>query len=83
MLRKFVVIGSTTSAHLKGARMAYLSVCSTAEIREGQLVDEVIYLAIEFQVAGFNLVIACIWLTDDSICAQTAAGSRGHIEEFI
>ncbi|KAJ5704106.1 hypothetical protein N7493_011244 [Penicillium malachiteum] len=44
--------------HLKQAKLAYISACSTAEVQEEKLLDEVIHLASGFQVAGFNHVIA-------------------------
>ena len=44
-----------SDAHLKGASMAYLSACSTAENRARTLLDKVIHLASGFQMAGFPM----------------------------
>lgn len=40
-----------SDVHLEGARMAYLSACSTAENRARTLLDEVVHLASGFQMA--------------------------------
>jgi CHAT domain-containing protein len=57
-----------SDVHLKGARMAYLSACSTAENRAQTLLDEVIHLASGFQMAGFPHVVASMWSTEDDLC---------------
>jgi tetratricopeptide (TPR) repeat protein len=69
--------------NLKGARIAYLSACSTAEIRAGRLVDEVIHLASGFQVAGFSHVIASMWQTDDDACEKMARGFYEQLKHII
>jgi CHAT domain-containing protein len=48
---------------LKGAKLAYLSACSTAENKIDQLADEVIHLASAFQVAGFRHVAGAMWVS--------------------
>ncbi|KAJ5772185.1 hypothetical protein N7520_002714 [Penicillium odoratum] len=68
---------------LKRARIAYLSACSTAEIRPGRMVDEVIHLASGFQVAGFSHVIASMWQTDDDACEKMARGFYGHLKQTM
>lgn len=57
---------------LEHAHIAYLSVCSTAENKVEGLADEVIHVASGFQVAGFPHVIASLWHTGDSECADVA-----------
>ncbi|OKP10037.1 hypothetical protein PENSUB_4502 [Penicillium subrubescens] len=69
--------------HLKGARIAYLSACSTAETWAIRLLDEVIHLASGFQIAGFSHVIASMWPTDDDACAEMATGFYGQLKDKI
>lgn len=66
-----------------GARIAYLSACSTAEIRAIRLVDEVIHLASGFQVAGFSHVIASMWQTDDDACEKMARGFYKQLKDIM
>ncbi|KAH8693493.1 CHAT domain-containing protein [Phaeosphaeriaceae sp. PMI808] len=61
-----------SNANLSQAWLAYLSACSTAEIRVSDLADEALHLASSFQVAGFRHVVASMWPSDDTICAQVA-----------
>jgi tetratricopeptide (TPR) repeat protein len=61
-----------SDANLGQAWLAYLSACSTAEIKVSDLADEVLHLATSFQVAGFGHVVASMWPSNDAICAQVA-----------
>jgi hypothetical protein len=61
-----------SGANLGQAWLAYLSACSTAEIKVSDLADEVLHLATSFQVAGFGHVVASMWPSNDAICAQVA-----------
>jgi tetratricopeptide (TPR) repeat protein len=54
------------------AWLAYLSACSTAQVRVSDLADEALHLASSFQVAGFKHVVASMWPSDDAICARVA-----------
>ncbi|KAJ5614668.1 hypothetical protein N7528_008322 [Penicillium herquei] len=67
--------------HLKQAKLAYLSACSTAEVQEEKLLDEVIHLASGFQVAGFNHVIASMWQTDDDACEEMASDFYNQLKK--
>lgn len=70
---------------LKRARIAYLSACScsTAEIKRGRMVDEVIHLDSGFQVAGFSHVIASMWQTDDDVCEMMARGFYRYLKQTM
>ncbi|KAB5513629.1 CHAT domain-containing protein, partial [Coniochaeta sp. 2T2.1] len=57
---------------LAGARLAYLSACSTAETKAEQLADEVIHVVSGFQVAGFPHVVGCLWPSIDRVCVEVA-----------
>ncbi|KAJ5711932.1 hypothetical protein N7488_006088 [Penicillium malachiteum] len=67
--------------HLKQAKLAYLSACSTAEVQEEKLLDEVIHLASGFQVPGFNHVIASMWQTDDDACEEMASDFYSQLKK--
>ncbi|GKT66816.1 TPR domain containing protein [Colletotrichum tofieldiae] len=54
------------------ARIAYLSACSTAEVKAGQFADEALHIVSAFQVAGFGHVIGSLWSADDKTCARVA-----------
>ena len=54
------------------APLAYLSACSTAEIKVRILADESIHLASVFQLAGFMHVVATLWLADDDAAVEIA-----------
>ncbi|KAB5581191.1 CHAT domain-containing protein [Coniochaeta sp. 2T2.1] len=58
---------------LAGARLAYLSACSTAETKAEQLADEVIHVVSGFQVAGFPHVVGCLWPSIDRVCVEVAS----------
>jgi tetratricopeptide (TPR) repeat protein len=62
-----------TEANLGQAWLAYLSACSTAEIKVTDLADEALHIASSFQVAGFGHVVAAMWPSKDAICAQMAS----------
>ncbi|KAL2816549.1 CHAT domain-containing protein [Aspergillus granulosus] len=63
-------ISSTTSNKL--AWIAYLSACSTAQVRSRNLADEKLHIASAFQVAGFLHVIGSLWQTKDRVCVKVA-----------
>lgn len=54
------------------AWIAFLSACSTAEIKVGKLADEGLHLTSAFQVAGFAHVIGSLWSANDDICVRVA-----------
>jgi len=55
------------------AQIAYLSACSTAEIKVQNLADESIHLANAFQLAGFTNVIGTLWAADDNAAVEIAS----------
>jgi CHAT domain-containing protein len=63
----------TTELSHEKARLAYLSACSTAENSAQALVDEVIYVASAFQLAGFPHVIGTMWEAEDNAAIAIAA----------
>ncbi|KAF2469216.1 uncharacterized protein BDR25DRAFT_264442 [Lindgomyces ingoldianus] len=72
------VVDRLTVSALMGANpqgrawLAYLSACSTAEIRVKSLADESIHMASAFQVAGFAHVIGSLWPAGDEVCVRVA-----------
>jgi CHAT domain-containing protein len=58
---------------LEKAQVAYLSACSTAENRWGELSDEVLHVVSGFQMAGFPHVVGCLWPSIDSVCVEVAS----------
>lgn len=57
---------------LSHAQLAYLSACSAADNRVGELLDENIHLAAGFLLAGFPTVIGTLWQIRDSRSADVA-----------
>ncbi|KAJ6041302.1 uncharacterized protein N7446_010808 [Penicillium canescens] len=53
--------------------IAYLSACSTAEIRDKDLQDEALHITSGFLIAGFSHVISSLWPADDEVCVHMAA----------
>jgi CHAT domain-containing protein len=53
--------------------IAYLSACSTAEIRAVFLAEESVHLASTFQIAGFRHVIGTLWGADDDAAVKVAS----------
>jgi tetratricopeptide (TPR) repeat protein len=54
------------------AWIAYLSACSTAEVKMQNMADESLHLTSAFQMAGFAHVIGSLRPADDQICVQVA-----------
>ncbi|KAF1997300.1 hypothetical protein P154DRAFT_524945 [Amniculicola lignicola CBS 123094] len=68
-----LTLGDMADIVLQGqARMAFLSACSTAQVKAHRLADEGLHLANTFQVAGFQHVIGALWAADDEGSARTA-----------
>lgn len=55
------------------AQIAYLSACSTAELRDQSLVEESIHMASMFQLIGFRHVIGTMWGAYDDDTVQIAS----------
>lgn len=64
------------------AQMAYLSACSTAEVKVRNLLDESIHLASAFQLAGFSHVIGTLWGADDDAAVQIAKGFYEGLQQY-
>ncbi|GIJ86420.1 hypothetical protein Asppvi_005308 [Aspergillus pseudoviridinutans] len=67
-----LTVSSICSTISKGGRtcVAYLSACSTAEVRATRFTDESLHIASAFQVAGFPNVIGSLWPTKDDVCVK-------------
>src|SRR6266702_800621 len=52
-------------SHLSTAEFAFLSVCHTAEVTEGSVVDEGLHLAAAVQYCGFRSVVGTTWAMVD------------------
>lgn len=70
----WLTVNKISELNLTHARIAYLSACSTAEIKAVRLWDEVIHVVSGFQVAGFPHVIGCLWPSNDGVCVKVAGG---------
>ncbi|KAF5632703.1 TPR domain protein [Fusarium sp. NRRL 52700] len=59
--------------HVLGkAQIAYLSACSTAEVKAEKFPGAALHIASAFQVAGFGHMIGLLWSTDDNTCVEMA-----------
>lgn len=56
----------------KRAWTAYLSACSTAQVKSISLMDESLHVTSAFQMAGFAHVIGSMWPVDDFISIKVA-----------
>lgn len=54
------------------AMIAYLSACSTAEVKAGSFADEALHIVSAFQVVGFGHVIGSLWSVNDETSAEVA-----------
>jgi CHAT domain-containing protein len=72
VLEKLTLEDMDTISH-DHAQIAYLSACSTAEIKVRNLADESIHLASAFQLAGFMHVIGTLWAADDNAAVEIAS----------
>ncbi|KAG5746259.1 hypothetical protein H9Q70_011060 [Fusarium xylarioides] len=54
------------------AQIAYLSACSTAEVKAKLYADEGLHIVSAFQAAGFGHVIGSLWAADDRTCVEVA-----------
>lgn len=52
--------------------VAFLSACSTVQVKANEFADEGLHLASAFQVAGFAHVIGALWSANDDACARIA-----------
>jgi len=66
------MVSQISQARSKGAILAYLAACSTADIRSHHFLDEGIQIGNTFQLAGFPHVIATMWPAADQICPAIA-----------
>lgn len=54
------------------AVLAFLSACSTADVRVEKLVDEGLHIVNAFQIAGFPHVIGTLWSASELVCPPFA-----------
>ncbi|CAI7599558.1 unnamed protein product [Penicillium pancosmium] len=54
------------------AWIAYLSACSTANIKDQALADESLHITSGFLISGFAHVIGSLWSADDDVCVRMA-----------
>ncbi|RYP04852.1 hypothetical protein DL765_010032 [Monosporascus sp. GIB2] len=59
--------------------LAYLSACSTGQVRAGKLVDESIHLVNACQIAGFRHVVGTLWEVSDEWCVEAAKLFYGYL----
>ncbi|PWY96571.1 hypothetical protein BO94DRAFT_592448 [Aspergillus sclerotioniger CBS 115572] len=55
------------------AWIAYLSACSTAEVKDQSLRNESLKITNGFLAAGFSHVVGSLWSADDEVCVDMAA----------
>lgn len=67
-----LTVKAISSKNIEHAQIAYLSACSTAENASTALVNESIYIASGFQLAGFSHVLATQWESNDDACRLVA-----------
>lgn len=61
LVQDVMTVHAVSELKLQGAKLAYLSACSTAANGAARLRDEVIHVVSGFQVAGFAHVVGCLW----------------------
>ncbi|RSM14753.1 hypothetical protein CDV31_005335 [Fusarium ambrosium] len=59
--------------HKRRPFLAYLSACSTGEVKQDDFIDEGLHLISAFQIAGFHHVIGTLWEVRDETCLRAAA----------
>ncbi|KAH8978671.1 hypothetical protein EDB92DRAFT_1807225, partial [Lactarius akahatsu] len=57
-------------SHLPSAEFAFLSVCHTAEVTEGSIVDEALHPTAAVQYWGFRGVVRTMWVMVDEDLAE-------------
>jgi len=66
-----LTVSALLSANVQAyAWIAYLSACSTAEVRTQTLADESLHLTNAFRMVGFAHIIGSLRPADDQICVQ-------------
>ncbi|KAL4748231.1 hypothetical protein BDW72DRAFT_205815 [Aspergillus terricola var. indicus] len=72
LLDKLTVSRISSEVSHKSAWIAYLSACSTAQVKATKLADESLHIASAFQMSDFPHVIGSLWPTDDAVCVKVA-----------
>ena len=75
-------LGEIWRMDLRRAQLVYLSACSTAEMRNWDMVDEVIHLVSGFQVAGFANVVGTLWKADNAYSVDLARAFNANWSEM-
>jgi tetratricopeptide (TPR) repeat protein len=68
-----LTVGDMDAINPENAQIAYLSACSTADMKVQNLADESIHLCSSFQLAGFKHVIGTLWRADDAAAVEIAS----------
>jgi hypothetical protein len=72
-----LTVGDVAALDLSGAYLAYLSACSAADSRVGNLLDESLHLSAAFLLAGFPAVVGTLWCIRDLKSAKVAEDFYG------
>ncbi|KAL4811962.1 CHAT domain-containing protein [Aspergillus spinulosporus] len=72
VLDKLTVSRISNKVSQKSAWIAYLSACSTAQVRATNLANKSLHIASAFQMSGFPHVIGSLWPTDNAACIKVA-----------
>lgn len=67
-----LTVYAVSKLNLANGHIAYLSACSTAEIKNHKLWDEMLHTVSGFQMAGFPHVVGCLLRSNDDICVEIA-----------
>jgi hypothetical protein len=73
-----LTVSQITALNLTGARMAYLSACSTADTSPRH-VDEATHLTSAFSLAGYRTVIGTLWPVGDFTARAIARDTYGFL----
>ena len=77
-----LTVQAISNIHLRRARIAFLSACSTADNPARRLADEVLHLASGFQVCGFQNVVATMWPTGDAVSVRFVSDFYRSLHEL-
>lgn len=67
-----LTVETISETNLTTTKLAYLSICSTAENKAWEFSDEVLHVVSGFLVAAFPHVVSCLWPANDRICVKIA-----------
>lgn len=76
-----LTLGDLDMEHNDGAKIAYLSACSTAQMKAHDLIDESAHLATAFQLSGFQHAIGTLWGARDSAAVAVATSFYKYLAQ--